>query len=218
LALLRESAQSCDEVRDFLLEQNPRDMAHRAWRILVIALWSLREILATAWGIARGPVMFVLQVFAALIVLFEEWGWKPLSDALARLAKFALVARVERWIARLSPYGALAVFALPVTLLFPLKLVAVWLLAQGQWWAATGLFVGAKLASTAIIARIFTLTKPALMQIDWFAKTYNWFVPWKDAFFTMIRESFVWRYSRMLKTRVSLEVKQAWARWQRRSD
>ena len=198
------------------MDQKPRDLAARVWRILVIALWSLREILKTAWGLARGPVLFVLQVLAALIILFEEWGWKPLHDALARLAQFAPIAALERWIAYLPPYGALAVFALPTATLLPLKFVAMWLLAQGQVWAATGLFIGAKLASTAIIARIFTLTKPALMQIAWFAGAYNWFVPWKDAFFNTIRESFAWRYGRMLKTRGVLEAKQAWARWQGR--
>ena len=187
-----------------------------AWRILVIALWSMREILATAWGLARGPVMFALQVIAALLVLFEEWGWKPLSEAIARLAKYAPVAKIERWIAALPPYGALSVFALPVVVLLPLKFIAVWLLAQGQWWTATALFIAAKIVSTAVIARIFTLTKPSLMQIAWFADAYNWFVPWKDAFFETIRESFAWRYGRMVKTRVNLEIKQAWARWQQR--
>jgi hypothetical protein len=191
-------------------------MAARVWRIFVIALWSLREILAVAWSLVRAPVMLVLQVLAALIVLFEEWGWKPLSDLLARLAKFAPIAALERWIAGLSPYGALCVFAVPMAFLFPLKLVAVWLLAQGRAGAATALFVSVKLVSTALLARIFTLTKPALMQIEWFARAYNWFVPWKDALFTTIRESFTWRYGRMLKTRVVLEAKQAWSRWQKR--
>jgi hypothetical protein len=183
------------------------------WRGLVIALWSAREILRTAWGIARGPLIVALQVIAALIVLFEEWGWKPLSDLIARLAKFGPIALIERVIASLPPYGALVVFALPTTILLPLKFVAMWLLAQGQWWAATGLFIGAKIASTALVARIFMLTKPALMQIGWFARAYNWFVPWKDALFAKIRASWVWRYGRMVKTRVKLEVAQAARRW-----
>jgi hypothetical protein len=190
-----------------------RGWAKKMWRVLVIALWSLRQILLTAWGLARGPVIFALQVVAALIVLFEEWGWKPLSAALAWFAKFAPVAAIERWIATLGPYPSLLVFALPTTLLLPLKLVAMWLLAQGQVATATGLFIGAKIASTALIARVFTLTKPALMQITWFARTYNWFVPWKDAFFTTIRASTVWRYGRMIKNVVRHEVKQAWKRW-----
>ncbi len=196
------------------METTPRAWAARLWRILVIAGWAAREILRTAWSLARGPVMFVLQVLAALLILFEEWGWKPLSNLLARLASFSAWARAERWIAQLPPYGALAIFALPTTLLLPLKFVAVWLLASGQVAAATGLFIGAKIASTALIARIFLLTKPALMRIAWFARGYHWFVPWKDAFFATIRASWVWRYGRMIKTRIKLEAKQAWTRWQ----
>ncbi len=183
------------------------------WRALVIALWSVREIARTAWSIARIPVTHFLQILAALIVLFEEWGWKPLSQLLAWLARFAPIAALERWIAGLPPYGALMVFALPTTFLLPLKFIAMWLLANGKWWTATALFAGAKVASTAVIARIFILTKPALMRIGWFARTYDWFVPWKDALFAQIRASWVWRYGRMVKTRVRLEVKQVVARW-----
>ncbi|MEZ5899438.1 MAG: hypothetical protein R3D51_08085 [Hyphomicrobiaceae bacterium] len=190
-----------------------KEWAALVWRAFVVALWSLREILRTAWSIVRAPLIQALQVLAALIVLFEEWGWRPLSELLSRLARFAPIAAVERWIAGLPPYGALIVFALPTTLLLPLKFVAVWLLANGKYWTATGLFAGAKVASTAFIARIFILTKPALMQLSWFARAYNWFVPWKDALFEQIRASWIWRYGRMVKTRVRLEIKRAWLRW-----
>lgn len=166
---------------------------------MLIALWTLRELVRTAWGIARGPVIAMLHVLAALVVLFEEWGWKPLSELLGRLARFGPVALVERGIARLPPYGALAVFTLPVALLFPLKFVAMWLLARGEVWVATLLFVVAKIASTAIVARIFTLTKPQLMEIPWFARLYNAFVPWKEALFEKIRASRVWRGGRLIK-------------------
>ena len=60
----------------------------------MIAVWAVRQILRTAWAIVRGPIVFVLQVLAALIVLFEEWGWKPLSEALAWLAKFGPIAEI----------------------------------------------------------------------------------------------------------------------------
>lgn len=181
----------------------------RISRVLVIALWSAREILRTAWGLARGPVVFVVQVLAALIVLFEEWGWKPLSQAIAWLARYAPIARLEAWIASLPPYPSLLVFALPTTLLLPLKFVAMWLLAQGQVVAAGGLFVGAKIVSTALVARLFTLTQPSLMRIVWFARAYNWFVPWKDAFFATIRASWIWRYGRMVKSRLKQVARQA---------
>lgn len=186
-----------------------REAKPRAFRLWIFSLSALRSL----WGLVRPVLIGVLQVFAALIVLFEEWGYRPLADLLGRLARFRLWARLELWIAGLPPYGALAVFALPTTILLPLKFVAVWLLANGFVLGAGALFVGAKIASTALIARIFMLTKPALMQIGWFARAYTWFMPWKEAIFAQIRASFAWRYGRMVKTRVKLEAKQAWARW-----
>lgn len=170
-------------------------------------------VLRAAWAAVRPALLFALQVVAALIVLFEEWGWRPLMEALGQFARFRPIAALERWIAGLPPYGALVVFALPTTILLPLKFVAVWLLANGFVWSAGGLFLGAKVASTALIARIFMLTKPALMQLAWFARAYNWFMPWKEALFAEIRASWPWRYGRMVKNRTRLEVKQAWARW-----
>lgn len=184
------------------------EIAPRLRRAAVYLLVTARAI----WAVLRPPLLLVLQILAALILIFEEWGWRPLSDALASLARFRPWAAVERWIAGLPPYGALVVFALPTTILLPLKFVAVWLLAQGFYWSAGGLFLGAKVASTALIARIFILTKPALMQLAWFARAYGWFMPWKEAFFAAIRSSFAWRYGRMLKNAVRLETKQAWAR------
>jgi len=173
----------------------------------------LRVAAFLAWSMLKPALTALFQILAALILLFEEWGWKPLSDALAWLARFPIVARLEALISRLPPYAALAVFALPTAILLPVKLVAMWLLAKGQVATATATFVAAKIASTALVARIFILTRPSLMQIGWFARAYTWFMPWKDRLFAQIRASWVWRYGRMMKTRVSLAIKRAWARW-----
>jgi hypothetical protein len=181
--------------------------------VLRLVVSGLRVLWFLVWSMLKPPLMMALQVFAALIVLFEEWGWKPLSDALAWLARFRIIAKLEGLITRLPPYAALLVFALPTAILFPVKLAAMWLLAQGKVATATATFVAAKIASTALVARLFMLTRPALMQIAWFARAYTWFMPWKDRLFAQIRASWVWRYGRMVKTRVKLEMKQAWARW-----
>jgi hypothetical protein len=185
--------------------QHMRTAVTRAGPPLAGLLRSIGSWIAAAAGLA-------LQVVLALILLFEEWGWRPLADALAWLARFKIWARAEHAIASLPPYGALAVLALPTSVLFPLKLLAVFLVAQGKLVAAGFLFVGAKIASTALIARLFMLTRPALMQLSWFAQAYNWIMPWKEALFERIRASWAWRYGRMVKNRVRLETKQAWAR------
>ncbi|WP_290990016.1 hypothetical protein [Hyphomicrobium sp.] len=198
------------EAREFA-EASKRVLA-AIWRGSVIALWTVREILRTAWTISRGPLIAALNIFMALIILFEEWGWRPLSDLIGRLAKYAPVAAAERFIAGLPPYAALLVLAFPTALLLPLKFVAVWLLANGHFATATLLFVGAKIASTAIIAHLFILTKPSLMQIGWFARGFNWLMPWKDALFAQIRGSWVWRYGRVVKARAKDAVAKLWAR------
>ena len=190
-----------------------RALAAKAGRGLVIAIWVVRQLVRTAWDIARGPLIGVLNVLAALIILFEEWGWKPLQELLARLSKYGMVAALERWIAGLPPYAALLAFGLPVAVLLPFKFLALFLLAGGHLLSAAAVFIAAKLAGTALLAHVFTLTKPALMEIEWFAAAYNIFQPWKEALFARIRASRTWRYGRMIKTRVRLEAAQAWARW-----
>ncbi len=192
-----------DEIEAAWAEARPR-LRRAGVRALVL--------LRALWNVIRPPLSFALQIVAALILLFEEWGWRPLVEALAYLSRFRFVALLELIVAGLPPYGALAALALPTSILFPLKLLAVYLVTSGQVFAAGLLFVGAKIASTALIARLFLLTKPALMQIGWFAAVYDWFIPCKEALFATIRASWAWRYGRMLKTRVRLETKHAWLR------
>jgi hypothetical protein len=192
-------------------------MLARVFRRLTIEVAAALRVVAaqavTVLTAVRRAVVLVLQVIAALILLFEEWGWRPLVASLEWLARFKVIARAELFIAGLPPYGALLALALPSSLLFPLKFLSLFLLANGQFFLAGVLFVFAKIASTALIARIFLLTKPALMRIGWFARAHDWLMPWKDAIFAAIRSSWPWRYGRMLKTRAKLEAKQAWMRW-----
>lgn len=195
-------------------EEPPKQAAWPFVKSELGALWRFTlSGLAALWRLVRAPLVAALNIVAALIVLFEEWGWRPLADLLGLIARLRIVARLELWIAGLPPYAALLVFALPTTILLPVKLIGLWLLSQGQALAAGGVLVGAKVVSTALVARIFMLTKPALMRIGWFAWSYGKFIPWKEALFARIRASWAWRYGRMVKTTIRHEAKRAWQRW-----
>ncbi|HKZ96411.1 MAG TPA: hypothetical protein VJ045_05480 [Hyphomicrobiaceae bacterium] len=210
--------RSIGALRAGLASSRPR-LEQLAWSLAAVLRRSGALALAAAtrlWTGVRGPLIAALQIVAALIVLFEEWGWRPLVELLSRLARFRIWTRLELWIAGLPSYGALAALALPTSILFPLKFVSVFLLVRGYMVAAAALFLAAKIASTALIARIFILTKPALMRIAWFEAAYNRFVPWQEAMFAVIRASWAWRYGRMVKTRVRLEANRAWAYWRPR--
>jgi hypothetical protein len=145
----------------------------------------------------------------ALLILFEEWGWEPLQRALAWLGRLPVLRRVEAAIAHLPPYGALAVIALPGLGLLPLKLVAVALVMQGHARVGLLVIVLAKLVGTALLARLFALTRPALLQLDWFAELYTRWVAWKSALLAHVRASWLWRAARVLRR----SARRRWARW-----
>jgi hypothetical protein len=178
--------------------------------VTLISLFFGKAILR-AWEAVRPTLVFVLHVLAALILLFEEWGWRPLSNLIARLARFPLWAAAERWIAGLPPYGALMTLAVPSAILIPAKFLGVFLLVTGHFVTALAVIVLAKLASTALIARLFFLTKPQLMQIAWFRRAFEAFVPWQEALFAHIRNSWVWRYGRVLRWRANNYARRTWA-------
>jgi hypothetical protein len=144
----------------------------------------------------------VLGVVFALVVLFEQWGWRPLSNALKALAHLAPVAALERVISRLPPYGALVTFALPSALLVPLKLTALYLIANGHAFSAGALFIGAKIVGTAVVARLYQLTEPQLMQIAWVRRVHDVVMPRLHAVHEAIRQSWAWRYGRILKFQI----------------
>lgn len=152
----------------------------------------------------------ILDVFLALILLFEEWGWQPLANLIGRLRRFEIWQRLEVWLQGLPPYGALCAFVLPSCLIFPLKIAAVYLVATGHFVTAALMLIGAKVVGTAILARIFILTQPNLMRIGWFARLYNTLMPWKDALFAYVRATWVWRYARLLKAQMKRAMRRAW--------
>ena len=100
-----------------------------------------------------------------------------------------LWARLEAAVRALPPWAALLVFLVPVLMLLPVKLLALFLLGRGHATSAVLLLVGAKLAGTAIVARLFQLVEPALMRIPLFARWYPRWKQWKDRVLAYVRQS-----------------------------
>ena len=141
----------------------------------------------------------ILGGLLVLVILFEEWGWEPLQRTLARIAQLPGLRWLERWIASLPPYAALAIFVIPSALLLPIKLLALWLISRTWVLAGTLFIIVAKLVGTAVVARLFTLTQPALMTLPWFARLYARWIAWKTALLERVRASRPWRLTRHLR-------------------
>ena len=148
-------------------------------------------------------ILYLLRMlitpFLALVLVFEEWGWEPLAAAMAKLSKLSVWAWMERQVASLPRWPALLVLGVPMLLLLPVKLLALYLLGHGHIALSVAILVGAKVAGTAIVARLFQLTQPALMQFGWFARWYPRWKTWKDGVLHRVRQSLAWRAVRRLK-------------------
>lgn len=161
--------------------------------------------------LARLPIRLLKSLFGwllALVILFEEWGWEPLQRALAWVGQLPGLRWLESRIQALPPYGALAIFLLPTLMLLPVKLLALWLIGQGKVLSGTLVILTAKVVGTAIVARLFSLTRDTLMQLAWLARLYTRWVTWKEALLAQVRASWPWRFGRVVKHR----AKRHWAR------
>lgn len=169
---------------------------------------AFRGLARTLWRGARG----VLLTFAAALLFFEEWGWRPLTAWAARLARWPPLARLEAHLQTLSPRWALAFFLLPSLLLLPVKLLALWFIQRGQASLGLAVIVVAKLLGTALVGRMFILTEPQLMQFAWFARALRWWRATKARVKAAVRASGAWRAALVVRRGVGVKLR----RWLRR--
>lgn len=150
----------------------------------------------------RASIRAVGTALLVLLLLFEEWGWEPLAALAARLAHLPLWARVEAWLRGLPPWGALLAFLLPVLLLLPVKVLALFLFGSGHAAGGVAVLIAAKLIGTAVVARIFQLVEGTLMRIALFARWYPRWKAWKDRLLALVRQSRSWRLVRAFNRRI----------------
>jgi len=150
---------------------------------------NLKGVLA---GVARGALTLV----AALWIFLEEWVWDAMQAFMARIGRLPGVRWCEARIARLPPYAALVAFLIPGAILVPFKLLAFWLIARGHALLGLEVFIVAKIVGTAFLARIFALTRPALLTIDWFARLHAAFTAWRDRLYAFVKSLRAWHAAR----------------------
>ncbi|KPF69139.1 hypothetical protein IP84_07165 [beta proteobacterium AAP99] len=144
----------------------------------------------------RRALRTALAVIAAPVLLFEEFGWRPLARWLGLLARLPLVARLEARVRGLSRWAALAVFTVPTLLLLPVKVGALALIAAGHKLAGLGVIAAAKVVGTALLGRIFLLTEPQLRQFGWLARALDAWHGFKQRAMAWVRASAPWRVAR----------------------
>ena len=93
------------------------------------------------------------------------------------------------------------------------------LLAIGHGHAAVGVavLIAAKIGGTALVARLYTLTKPTLLSLAWFAKWHDIFIGFKDRMIARLKATTAWHQVTKLKQHISLRKQQFWAKTKQRN-
>lgn len=118
-----------------------------------------------------------LWIALAAAFLLEAWLWDHgrtlVTGVMRRVPWQRLRAGAKDLIDPLPPEGTLAVFAIPVVLLLPLKVTVVWLLLKGSWASAMALLAFVKLFGLGLSAFAFDVCRDKLLQLSMFRKVYE---------------------------------------------
>jgi hypothetical protein len=82
----------------------------------------------------------------------------------------------RRAIERLPPYPSLLVLAVPLAVVEPLKLTAVFVLGDGHFITGVVVMLCAYAISLFLTERLFVIVRPKLMKLPWFAAVWRPFV------------------------------------------
>jgi hypothetical protein len=117
------------------------------------------------------PLLFLL---AAIYFLVDAVFW-TVAKPVSRLADRWVFDGLRTWIMSLHPYPALALFAVPVIALEPVKPVAAYLAATGHIVGGLTVLVAGEIFKLVLVERLFRVSRDKLMSIRAFAWCYDKF-------------------------------------------
>src|SRR5215472_13355004 len=125
---------------------------------------AVKRILKLLTYIAAGLYLLVDAIFMTVAKPIANW-----------IDKQVPLKRLRNWIRSLPPYPSLALFSVPLIVLEPIKPIAAYLTATGQFLSGALTFIFGELLKLVLVERLFSLTREKLMRIPAFAKLYEWY-------------------------------------------
>jgi hypothetical protein len=148
----------------------------------------------------------ILIILASLWMLFEDWVWDKILALMAFVGRLKAVNRFETFLARQNQYLLLTLFCVPFFIMIPAKVYGLYLIADGKVIRGAAIFVIAKGLITALVTRLFIISKDKILQIKSFAIFYYWFREKKEWLYSEVRKLPAWQRARewiaRLKTRI----------------
>ncbi|MEK4033402.1 hypothetical protein WOA01_10645 [Methylocystis sp. IM2] len=127
----------------------------------------------------------------AIVFLIEAWIWDHVRDWLRQLERALGLERIEPWLSdlvdRLSPPMTLALFAVPMVGVLPIKVAALALLASGHVFLGVLFIFFSKSLTLGVEAFLFDICRDKLLQMAWFARLYSIVIEIRDWSLALVR-------------------------------
>ena len=162
-------------------------------------------------SIARRVLNPPLLAFAVVVVVVDDAFRAVVVPAVQALSRLHVVRRIEAIVASLPPYATLALFVIPLAIIEPLKVYALYLLGQGQIGSFVLLFVVAKVVGLGLAERLFAISRQKLLSIPWFARSYHRVVAVRDRVHAWLESWPLWQTAKDLVRRARDEARRAWS-------
>jgi hypothetical protein len=139
-------------------------------------------------------------VVLAAIWFLADAIFSSIAHPLARwLGEHWVLFRLRAWIRSLRPYPALALFAVPLIILEPVKPVAAYLAATGHVSSSLIVLVVGEILKLVLVERLFSLNRDKLLSIPAFAWAYGKYRLVMDRLESMEAWQIVRRWSRIAR-------------------
>jgi hypothetical protein len=151
---------------------------------------------ARVWRRIRRIATLPLVVVAVVLVLFDDLFRPWVKAAVDRVARLRLWRRLEAFVATLSAPATMALFVVPVAVIWPLKLYALYLIGGGHVVSGGLTLVIAKIVGVGLAERLFAISRDKLLSVRWFAWCFVRAVAVKDAVHGWLRRTRAWALAR----------------------
>ncbi len=123
----------------------------------------MKRILKSAIFVLATVYFIVDAVFLKIATPLARW-----------MARKRVFVRLRKWIGSLRPYPSLALFAVPVIVLEPVKPIAAYLIGSGHIAAGVTVLTIGEILKLVIVERLFKLCRRKLLKIPLFAWAYGY--------------------------------------------
>jgi hypothetical protein len=121
----------------------------------------------------RRSVDSLVALLARLVLLMGDRLWPGVLAWLRAIGRAGPLPRLRAAVARMPPWLALPLFLIPEVASRTGWVASVWLLLEGQVWAALITYVATKLLAGAAAFWIYHACAPALLRVHWFAQGHG---------------------------------------------